>query len=118
MSLLGIGVPHGALETFGCIWSSKEVIRVIFGRALPRATSPERLSQVAPVRATYRSDAMKSLARNDPGATSLERHIQVTREETTRERRLQSDTARSLAKKRPGSDLSQRRAEVAPRLFV
>ncbi|KAF2553250.1 hypothetical protein F2Q68_00033979 [Brassica cretica] len=27
------------LETFGCIWSSKEVIRVIFGRALPGATT-------------------------------------------------------------------------------
>ncbi|KAF2580927.1 hypothetical protein F2Q68_00002616 [Brassica cretica] len=50
------------LETFGCIWSSKEVIRVIFGRALPGATSPEQLSQVAPARATYRSDAMNSLA--------------------------------------------------------
>uniref|UniRef100_A0A0D3AGZ1 Uncharacterized protein n=1 Tax=Brassica oleracea var. oleracea TaxID=109376 RepID=A0A0D3AGZ1_BRAOL len=53
-----------------------------------------------------------------PGATSSERHSQVAREETTRERRLRSDTARSLAKKRPGSDLSQRRAENAPRLFV
>ncbi|KAF2538379.1 hypothetical protein F2Q68_00022756 [Brassica cretica] len=50
------------LETLRCIWSSKEVIRVIFGRALPGATSPERLSQVTPARATYRSDAMKSLA--------------------------------------------------------
>ncbi|KAF3509832.1 hypothetical protein F2Q69_00005454 [Brassica cretica] len=49
------------LETLGCIWSSKEVIRVIFGRALPGATSPERLSQVTPARATYRSDAMNSL---------------------------------------------------------
>ncbi|KAF2603021.1 hypothetical protein F2Q70_00026678 [Brassica cretica] len=27
------------LETFGCIWSSKEVIIMIFGRALPGATS-------------------------------------------------------------------------------
>uniref|UniRef100_A0A0D3CDL4 Uncharacterized protein n=1 Tax=Brassica oleracea var. oleracea TaxID=109376 RepID=A0A0D3CDL4_BRAOL len=70
-----------------------------------------------------------------PIATSSERHHQVAREETTRERRLQSDTARSfarrrpgsdvfgatqpgLAKKRPGSDLSQRRAEVAPCLFA
>ncbi|KAF2543823.1 hypothetical protein F2Q68_00032164 [Brassica cretica] len=35
------------LETFECIWSSREVIRVIFGRALPGATS--------------RSDYMKSL---------------------------------------------------------
>ncbi|KAL0673368.1 hypothetical protein Bca4012_001349 [Brassica carinata] len=69
------------LETLGCIWSSKEVIRVIFGRALPGAT-----------RATYRSDAMNTppirrsdlperqgevapappgrSRRNDPGATS------------------------------------------------
>ncbi|KAF3535546.1 hypothetical protein F2Q69_00020472 [Brassica cretica] len=30
---------------------------------------------------------------DDPGATSSERHSQVAREETTRERRLQSDTA-------------------------
>ncbi|KAF3525060.1 hypothetical protein F2Q69_00048298 [Brassica cretica] len=51
-----------SLETLGCIWSSKEVIRVIFGRPLPGETSPERLSQVAPARATYRSDAMNSLA--------------------------------------------------------
>uniref|UniRef100_A0A0D2ZUK7 Uncharacterized protein n=1 Tax=Brassica oleracea var. oleracea TaxID=109376 RepID=A0A0D2ZUK7_BRAOL len=36
------------LETFGYIWSSRKVIRVIFGRALPGATS--------------RSDYMKSLA--------------------------------------------------------
>ncbi|KAF2566714.1 hypothetical protein F2Q68_00024344 [Brassica cretica] len=50
------------LETLGCIWSSKEVIRVIFGRAQPEATSLERLSQVTPARATYRSDAMNSLA--------------------------------------------------------
>ncbi|KAF3537440.1 hypothetical protein F2Q69_00021722 [Brassica cretica] len=35
------------LETFGYIWSSREVIRVIFGRALPGAT--------------FRSDYMKSL---------------------------------------------------------
>ncbi|KAF3505564.1 hypothetical protein F2Q69_00003583 [Brassica cretica] len=42
--------------------SSKEVIRVIFGRALPGATFPERLSQVAPARASYRSGAMNSLA--------------------------------------------------------
>jgi len=48
----------------------------------------------------------------------LERHPKVAREETTRERRLRSDTTRSLAKKRPGSDLSQGRAEVALRLFV
>uniref|UniRef100_A0A0D3ARM1 Uncharacterized protein n=1 Tax=Brassica oleracea var. oleracea TaxID=109376 RepID=A0A0D3ARM1_BRAOL len=53
-----------------------------------------------------------------PRATSSERHSQVAREETTQERRLQSDTARSLAKKRPGNDLSQRRAEVALHLFV
>ena len=35
------------LETFMCIWSSREMIRVIFGRALLGATS--------------RSDYMKSL---------------------------------------------------------
>ncbi|KAF3598806.1 hypothetical protein F2Q69_00034480 [Brassica cretica] len=50
------------LETFGCIWSSKEVIRVIFGRALPaRATSPKRPAQ---------SDYLKSLQPERPtGAT-------------------------------------------------
>uniref|UniRef100_A0A0D3CXK6 Uncharacterized protein n=1 Tax=Brassica oleracea var. oleracea TaxID=109376 RepID=A0A0D3CXK6_BRAOL len=29
----GIGVPHGFLEAFGCIWSSKEVFKAINGRA-------------------------------------------------------------------------------------
>ncbi|KAG5383138.1 hypothetical protein IGI04_034608 [Brassica rapa subsp. trilocularis] len=71
------------LETFGCIWSSKEVIRVVFGRALPGATSrsdfSERLHEVAvhhiPER-LIQSDCTKSLAFShpethifDPGAT-------------------------------------------------
>ncbi|KAF2577968.1 hypothetical protein F2Q70_00013579 [Brassica cretica] len=54
------------LGTFGCIWSSKEVIRVIFGRALPGATS--------------RSDYMKSMcitSRSDqPRATISSRSSQ------------------------------------------
>ncbi|KAF3597350.1 hypothetical protein DY000_02021536 [Brassica cretica] len=69
------------LETFGCIWSSKEVIRVIFGRALPGATS--------------RSDYMKSLcttSRSDfPRATERSRsrfHV--------RRANSQSDVPKSL----------------------
>ncbi|CAN6862478.1 unnamed protein product, partial [Brassica oleracea] len=57
--------------------------------------------------ATCQSDDPRSLA--FPWRDDTQRSL---------ERRPQSDTARSLAKKRPGSDLSQRRAEVAPRLFV
>ncbi|KAL0787361.1 hypothetical protein Bca101_003607 [Brassica carinata] len=69
------------LETFGYIWNSREVIRVIFGRALPGATSrsgymkslrcdtylgstlPERRREVARV-------SIGRSRRNDPGATS------------------------------------------------
>ncbi|KAG5382908.1 hypothetical protein IGI04_034378 [Brassica rapa subsp. trilocularis] len=70
------------LETFGCIWSSKEVIRVVFGRALPGATSrsdlPERRAEVAPeawsdlTRATGRSRSpfwfseTRNRSRSDP----------------------------------------------------
>uniref|UniRef100_A0A0D3E2L8 Pentatricopeptide repeat-containing protein n=1 Tax=Brassica oleracea var. oleracea TaxID=109376 RepID=A0A0D3E2L8_BRAOL len=116
------------LETFGCIWSSKEVIKVIIGRT----ECWERLHEVAVIplperlaRATIqgrsrfhgettpdeaRSDVLRATQPgrsrgDDPGATSSERHSQVAREETTRERRLRSDTARSLARRRPGSDV-------------
>ncbi|KAF3604130.1 hypothetical protein F2Q69_00035458 [Brassica cretica] len=65
------------LETLGCIWSSKE------------AKSLQLLER--PVQ----SDTARSLARNDPGATSSERHSQVAREETTRERPLAA-TCRAL----------------------
>ncbi|KAF3611618.1 hypothetical protein DY000_02048712 [Brassica cretica] len=68
------------LETFGCIWSSKEVIRVIFGRALPGATS--RSDYMKSLCTTSRSDFPRETARNrsrmwcgdtkieHPGATS------------------------------------------------
>uniref|UniRef100_A0A0D3DVZ2 MADS-box domain-containing protein n=1 Tax=Brassica oleracea var. oleracea TaxID=109376 RepID=A0A0D3DVZ2_BRAOL len=60
------------LETFGCIWSSKEVIRVIFGRALPGATSW--------------SDYMKSLCTtsqsNFPRATARSRSLFHVRRHT------------------------------------
>ncbi|KAF3575063.1 hypothetical protein F2Q69_00062825 [Brassica cretica] len=69
------------LKTFGCIWSSKEVIRVIFGRALPGATSW--------------SDYMKSLCTtsqsNFPRATArsrsrfhIQRHTDLTLERPPR----------------------------------
>ncbi|WZZ63540.1 hypothetical protein YC2023_074910 [Brassica napus] len=53
------------LETFGYIWSSREVIRVIFGRALLGATS--------------RSDYMKSLARHPSQSDLPERRSKVAR---------------------------------------
>ncbi|KAG5385148.1 hypothetical protein IGI04_036618 [Brassica rapa subsp. trilocularis] len=73
------------LETFGCIWSSKEVFKVIIGRTTHRsdltgvtlATSLERLLEVArsfvsrrheiALGATSRSDPARSLPK--PGAT-------------------------------------------------
>ncbi|KAL0687143.1 hypothetical protein Bca4012_086820 [Brassica carinata] len=67
------------LETLGCIWSSKEVIRVIFGRALPgatssEATSSERHSQIAreerPGSDVFGATQPGRSRRNDPGATS------------------------------------------------
>ncbi|KAF3518468.1 hypothetical protein DY000_02061546 [Brassica cretica] len=71
------------LESFECIWSSNEVIRVIFGRALPGATS--------------RSDYMKSLcttSRSDfPRATYQGR--------SQPERPAQSDYLKSLQPERP-----------------
>ncbi|KAF3515950.1 hypothetical protein DY000_02058690 [Brassica cretica] len=100
------------LETFGCIWSSKEVIRVIFGRALPGATSwsdfLERLHEVAvhhiPEQLSQ-SDRPKSLAfsrpethRFDPGATS---QSDVPKSLPMFRATCWSDTPRSLASSRP-----------------
>ena len=100
------------LETFGCIWSSKEVIKVIIGRAMHGSDLLERRHELArqlSFGATSQSDTLRSLASmvseqagsdvfratqqgrsqgDDSGATSSERHSQVAREETTRERPL------------------------------
>uniref|UniRef100_A0A0D3EBI5 Arabidopsis retrotransposon Orf1 C-terminal domain-containing protein n=1 Tax=Brassica oleracea var. oleracea TaxID=109376 RepID=A0A0D3EBI5_BRAOL len=72
------------LETFGCIWSSKEVIKVIIGRAVHGSTLPERRHKVAVPYLSerpYRSDATKSLAlfsfgdtKDEPGATCQSDH--------------------------------------------
>ncbi|KAF2578028.1 hypothetical protein F2Q70_00010207 [Brassica cretica] len=116
------------LETFGSIWSSKEVIRVIFGRALPGTT--------------FRSDYMKSMcttSRSDfPRATArsrsrfhFRRHTDLTLERPPRA----TCRSRSRCSKQPvgathqgrsrplvwrhqnrasWSDLSERPTKVAP----
>ncbi|KAG5414611.1 hypothetical protein IGI04_002178 [Brassica rapa subsp. trilocularis] len=78
------------LETFGCIWSSKEVIRVVFGRALPEATS--------------RSDGMRSLC-----TTSRSDSSRATAQ--SRSPTFQSDVLKSLPKL--GATLPERQGEVA-----
>ncbi|KAG5379056.1 hypothetical protein IGI04_026898, partial [Brassica rapa subsp. trilocularis] len=78
------------LETFGCIWSSKEVIRVVFGRALPGATS--------------RSDGMRSLC-----TTSRSDSSRATAQ--SRSPTFQSDVLKSLPKLR--ATLPERQGEVA-----
>ena len=60
------------LETFGCIRSSKEVIKVIIGRAvhgsdLTGATPSSRCDTLS--ERLDRSDAARSLASPSPGAT-------------------------------------------------
>ncbi|KAF2578369.1 hypothetical protein F2Q68_00005104 [Brassica cretica] len=67
------------LETFGCIWSSKEVIRVIFGRALPGATS--RSDYMKSLCTTSRSDLPERRVEVAPDVQSdqLERHTKVAR---------------------------------------
>ncbi|KAF2611992.1 hypothetical protein F2Q70_00007640 [Brassica cretica] len=50
-------------ETFGCVWSSKEVIKVIIGRAMHGSDLLERQGEVAPA----------------PRATSPQRHPEVAR---------------------------------------
>uniref|UniRef100_A0A0D3ASV1 Uncharacterized protein n=1 Tax=Brassica oleracea var. oleracea TaxID=109376 RepID=A0A0D3ASV1_BRAOL len=99
------------LETFGCIWSSKEVFKVIIGRAahgsdqsgatpssrsdLPiGATLPERQGGVARVFITRRRE-------NKSGATSPERHHQVALISLS-ERPYQSDREESLVFSSPG----------------
>ncbi|WZZ08413.1 hypothetical protein YC2023_094334 [Brassica napus] len=79
------------LETFGCIWSSKEVIRVVFGRALPGATSR-----------SDGSDVLKSLPKL--GATLPERQGEVARHFGSRKHEIalgatsRSDPARIVSK--------------------
>ncbi|WZZ32783.1 hypothetical protein YC2023_016184 [Brassica napus] len=118
MKRVEIGLEKLEYNKRGTFGAQKKCIKRSTDEQRTRATSPERRREVNVTHIPERpgqSDAPRSLAspwRDDPGATSSERHSQVAREETTRERRLRSDTARSLAKKRPGSDLSQRRAEA------
>ncbi|WZY94605.1 hypothetical protein YC2023_066934 [Brassica napus] len=114
------------LETFGCIWSSKEVIRVVFGRALPgatsrsdgmrslcttsrsdssRATAQSRSHTHFDLGATFQSDVLKSLPKL--GATLPERQGEVARHFGSRRHEIalgatsRSDPARSLPK--PGA---------------
>ncbi|KAG5397990.1 hypothetical protein IGI04_019804 [Brassica rapa subsp. trilocularis] len=70
------------LETFGYIWSSKEVIRVVFGRALPGATSQS--DYMRSLCTTSRSDSSRATARSRSRFhirrhtyLTLERHLQV-----------------------------------------
>ncbi|KAF2544079.1 hypothetical protein F2Q68_00032768 [Brassica cretica] len=100
------------LETFGCIWNSKEVIRMIFGRALPGATS--RSDYMKSLCTTSRSDFPGATARSrsrmwcgdtkieHPGATSqsaLPRSLPARA--TSPERPAQSDYLKSLQPERP-----------------
>jgi len=69
------------LETFGCIWSSKEVIRVIFGRALPGATSrSDYMKSLCP---TSRSDFPRATARSR-SRFHVRRHTDLTLERPPR----------------------------------
>uniref|UniRef100_A0A0D3D2U7 Reverse transcriptase zinc-binding domain-containing protein n=1 Tax=Brassica oleracea var. oleracea TaxID=109376 RepID=A0A0D3D2U7_BRAOL len=68
------------LEIFGCVWSSKEVIKVVIGRAIkPGATSSERHSQVARHsiwERRLRSDTARSLAKKRPGSDLSQRRAE------------------------------------------
>ncbi|WZZ50112.1 hypothetical protein YC2023_050219 [Brassica napus] len=92
------------LETFGCNWSPKEVLKVIIGRApyrsdqpgatpssrsdLPiRATLPERQGRVARVLITRRCENESGATSRSETARSLPKHGATTR----------SDERRSLA---------------------
>ena len=106
------------LETFGCIWSSKEVIRVIFGRALPGATS--RNDYMKSLYTTSRSDFPRATARSC-SRFYVRRHTYLTLERPPRatcrsrsrcserptkvapspERPAQSDYLKSLQPERP-----------------
>ena len=53
------------LEIFGCIWSPKEVIKVIIGRAVHGSDLPERRHELSVPYLSerpYRSDVPRSLA--------------------------------------------------------
>ncbi|KAG5414102.1 hypothetical protein IGI04_001669 [Brassica rapa subsp. trilocularis] len=69
------------LETFGCIWSSKEVIRVVFGRALPGATS--RSDYMRSLCTTSRSDSSRATARSRL-RFHIRRHTYLTLERPSR----------------------------------
>ncbi|KAG5378641.1 hypothetical protein IGI04_026483 [Brassica rapa subsp. trilocularis] len=91
------------LETFGCIWSSKEVIRVVFGRALPGATS--RSDYMRSLCTTSRSDSSRATARSRSRFhirrhtyLTLERPLRATYQGRSRSRATRwSDTPKSLA---------------------
>ena len=131
------------LGTFGCIWSSKEVIYVIIGWAEDGSEVPQRRHEVAPKHLSERpswSDPVKSLAiltpwSDLPRATRRGRsHLTPLSERppkaTPRGRsRLYGETTRSEARSdlserstevapEGQSDLSERHAEVAPRLLL
>ncbi|KAF3556120.1 hypothetical protein F2Q69_00014561 [Brassica cretica] len=84
------------LETFGCIWSSKEVFKVIIGRAahgsdqsgatpssrsdLPiGATLPERQGRVARVFITRRRESESGATSHSDTARSLPKHGATSR---------------------------------------
>ncbi|KAG5406411.1 hypothetical protein IGI04_012530 [Brassica rapa subsp. trilocularis] len=110
------------LETFGCIWSSRECLEWSLGEQGMGATSPERHHQVALtslLERPYQSDREKSLAvsslgdartspERPPGATPRSRCVPLPRA-TCPERR--TEVARISHPSR--SDLPKRHPEVA-----
>ena len=115
------------LETFGCIWSSKEVIRVVFGRALPGATS--RSDGMRSLCTTSRSDSSRATAQGrsrfhvwrhtfTPRSDLPERRAEVAPEaqsdHTRATGRSRSRFHHPETRERARSDLSQRHSEVAP----
>uniref|UniRef100_A0A0D3CDW9 Uncharacterized protein n=1 Tax=Brassica oleracea var. oleracea TaxID=109376 RepID=A0A0D3CDW9_BRAOL len=119
------------VETFGCIWSSKEVIRVIFGRALPGATSWSDYMKF--LCTTSRSDFPRATARSR-SHFHVRRHTDLTLERppraTCRSRYRCSERpvgathqgrSRPLVwrhQNRPWSDFPERHLQVAPRYFA
>ncbi|KAF3514619.1 hypothetical protein F2Q69_00003982 [Brassica cretica] len=69
------------LQTFECIWSSKEVIRVIFGRALPGATSQS--DYMKSLCTTSQSDFPRATARSR-SRFHVRRHTDLTLERPPR----------------------------------
>uniref|UniRef100_M4DWH5 Uncharacterized protein n=1 Tax=Brassica campestris TaxID=3711 RepID=M4DWH5_BRACM len=115
------------LETFGCIWSSKEVVRVVFGRALPGATS--RSDYMRSLCTTSRSDSSRATAQSrsrfhvwrhtfTPRSDLPERRAEVAPEAwsdlSRATGRSRSRFHHSETRERARSDLSQRHSEVAP----